>query len=67
MTYDHEIYRLAQTLWEQFGSKAPLIVAEGVVAKKESGDVVEELVWTAVLNAMLEWTRTERNPGELIN
>jgi hypothetical protein len=67
MTYDHEIYRIAYTLWEEYGSQAPLIVAKGAAAKKESGDAVEQLVWTAVLNAMLEWMRTERRPGELVN
>jgi hypothetical protein len=67
MTYDHEIYRIAYTLWEEYGSQAPLIVAKGAAAKKENGDAVEQLVWTAVLNAMLEWMRTERRLGELVN
>jgi hypothetical protein len=67
MVYDHEIYRIAYTIWEEYGSQAPLIVAKGAAAKNESGDVIEQLVWTAVLNAMLEWMRTERKPGEQLN
>jgi hypothetical protein len=41
MTYDHEIYHIAYTLWEEYGSRAPLIVAKGATAKKENGDAVE--------------------------
>jgi predicted negative regulator of RcsB-dependent stress response len=67
MTYDFEIYRIAYTLWEEYGSQAPLMVAKGAAEKKESGDAVEQLVWAAVLNAMLEWMRTEREPGERLN
>ncbi len=40
------------------------MVAKGGAAKVESGDVVERLIWTAVLNAILELMRTERKPGE---
>jgi hypothetical protein len=67
MTYDHEIYRIANALLKRYGSQAPQIVAEGADARRENGDVVAEIVWMAVLNAMLEYTRTERTPGEWLN
>jgi hypothetical protein len=67
MTYDREIYRMANTLLQKYGAQAPLIAAKGADAEKENGDVVAELVWTAVLHAMLEWVRTERKPGERVN
>jgi hypothetical protein len=43
------------------------MMAKGAAAKKESGDAVEQLVWAAVLNSMLEWMRTERRPDEQLN
>jgi len=49
MTYDFEIYRIANSLLRKHGSLAPLIAAEGADAQKENSDVVAELVWTAVL------------------
>jgi hypothetical protein len=65
--YDHEIYRIANALLEQYGAQAPQIVAEGADARRENGDVVAEIVWMAVLSAMLEYTRTERTPSEWLN
>ena len=67
MTYDLEIYRMANTLLQKYGAQAPLIAAEGADAEKENGDMVAELVWTAVLHAMRELTRTKRGAGELVN
>jgi len=67
MTYDPEIYRIADTLLKKYGPRAPRMVAEGAETMKDKGDMVAHLVWTAVLNAVLECTRTERRPGELVN
>jgi hypothetical protein len=67
MTYDHEIYRIADALLKEYGPQAPQMVAKGADANRQNGDVVAQLVWTAVLNAMREWTRTERAPGESLN
>jgi hypothetical protein len=53
MTYDFEIYRTANSLLRKHGSLAPLIAAEGADAQKENGDVVAELMRTAVLKATL--------------
>jgi hypothetical protein len=67
MTYDFEIYRIANSLLRKHGSLAPLIAAEGAEAQMENGDAVAELVWTAVLKATLECMRTERQPDEQLN
>jgi hypothetical protein len=67
MIYDHEIYRIANSLLKRYGPRAPQMVAKGADATRENGDVVAQLVWMAVLNAMLEYTRTERMPGEWLN
>ena len=67
MTYEFEIYRIANSLLQKHGSLAPLIAAEGADAQKENGDVVAELVWTAVLKATLECMRIERKPDEQLN
>lgn len=67
MTYDHEIYRIADTLLRKYGAQAPRMAAKGADVSRDKGDMVAHLVWMAVLNAMLEYTRTERMPGELVN
>ena len=67
MSYDLEIYRLANVLLRKYGASAPSIAAERLDAAKETGDVLTELVWRAVLRAVQECVRTKRRQGELVN
>jgi hypothetical protein len=67
MTYDLEIYQLANILLRKYGASAPLIAAQRAEAEKAKGDVLAELAWKAVLRAVQECVRTEREPGELVN
>ena len=53
MTYDPEIYRIADTLLKKYGPRASRMVAEGAEATRDKGDMVAHLVWTAVLNAVV--------------
>lgn len=67
MSYDLQIYRLANMLLREYGASAPSIAAERVAAEQATGDVLTELVWKAVLRATEECVRTERRPDELVN
>jgi hypothetical protein len=67
MNYDLEIYRLANVLLRKYGAAALSIAAKRVEDEKETGDVLTELVWKAVLGALQEWVRTERRPDEQVN
>ena len=67
MSYDLEIYRLANVLLRKHGASAPSIAAERIDAANEAGDVLTELVWKAVLRAAQECVRTERRQGEFVN
>jgi hypothetical protein len=67
MNYDLEIYRLANVLLRKYGASALLIAAKRVEDEKETGDVLTELVWKAVLAALQECVRTERRADERVN
>jgi hypothetical protein len=68
MTNDLDIYRAANILVKEYGiEQAPLMAAKRADAMLELGDVDGQRVWKAVLRAVEELIKTEREPGELVN
>jgi hypothetical protein len=68
MIADLDIYRAANILVKEYGvEQAPLMAAKRADAMLEVGDAEGQRVWTAVLRAVLDLTRTERGPGEAVN
>jgi hypothetical protein len=67
MNYDLEIYRLANVLLRKYGASALPIAVRRAEEESETGDVLTELVWKAVLGALQECVRTERRADEPVN
>jgi len=68
MTSELDIYRAAGILVREYGPKqAPLMAARRADALLDSGDVDGQRVWKAVLRAVEEMIRIERNLGERVN
>jgi hypothetical protein len=67
MNYDVEIYRLATLLLRKYGTSAPLLAAKRVEEEEETGDVLTELVWKALLRTMHEYVRTVCRADERVN
>jgi hypothetical protein len=68
MIVDLDIYRAAKIFVKKYGADlAPVMAAQRADAMLEYGDAEGQRVWTAVLRAVLELTRTERRPGEPVN
>jgi hypothetical protein len=68
MTAELDIYRTANILVKEYGvEQAPLMAAKRADALLELGDLDGVQVWQAVLRAVEELIRTEREPGEMVN
>jgi hypothetical protein len=68
MTGALDIYRIANILVKEYGAEqAPLMAAKRADALLEIGDVDGQQVWKAVLRAVREIMRTERNASESVN
>jgi hypothetical protein len=63
-----DIYRTANILVKEYGAEqAPLMAAKRADALLERGDLDGQRTWKAVLRAVQELTRTQREPGERVN
>jgi hypothetical protein len=67
MTAELDIYRAAKVLVTEYGAEqAPLMAAKRCDALLELGDLNGLQVWKAVLRAVQELIRVDRNPGRRI-
>jgi hypothetical protein len=63
-----DIYRAANVLVMEYGpEQAPLMAAKCADALLELGDIEGQRTWKAVLRALQELARKEREPGERVN
>jgi hypothetical protein len=68
MVVELHIYRAAKNLVKRYGADlAPFMARKRADAMLEFGDAEGQRVWTAVLRAVEDLTRTERAPGEPVN
>ncbi len=64
MTSDLDIYRSANVLIKQHGSKAPIHAAIRADEMLEAGAMEGKAVWVRIMKAVEEWTRTSEGGTE---
>jgi len=67
LTAELDVYRAANILVKEYGVEQAPLMAKRVDAMLELDDVDGQRTWKAVLRAVQELTRTEREPGERVN
>jgi hypothetical protein len=68
MVVQLHVYRAAKNYVKKYGADlAPFMARKRADAMLEFGNTEGQQVWTAVLHAVQELTRTERRPGDRVN